>query len=335
MQVSNIIVHSISKDKNQPAEEVSSNLKPLELDADHRVVNFLDSVDEVYSKKTGKAYGKLEAESNFSRLLSELTQNESIDFVEFSHLSMSDLTRRIASEPFATGGYIVFARYSKNVSSDYLIVVMIKSKEGFSFNDELELLNAHQLDLDKLHFAARIDINNWQSDSEQNHVSFVKGRASGSVTQYFRDFLGIIEFSESAVATRELVVAITNYFSHHLKCDDAEVEQKKKLVHDYCLSKNDAEEPIYLDELSRFLDEENPNDFLQYAQEKHEIPNEFSADKTALRKFIKYSGHDKEVSISFKAGILGKRVQYKQEGDILTISPVPNKLRNQLVSNNE
>lgn len=334
MRVSNIIVHSISKEKNQPAEEVSSNLKPIELEADQRVTNFLQSVDEVYSKKTGKAYGKLDSTSNFSRLLENLTLDESIDFVEFSHLGMSDLTRRIASEPFATGGYIVFARYAKNTASDYLLVVMIKSKEGFSFNDELELLNAHQLDLDKLHFAARIDIDSWNSDSEQNHVSFVKGRASGSVTQYFRDFLGIIEFSESVIATRELVTAITNYFSHHLKYDEEEVENKKKLVHDYCVAKNESEEPIYLDELSRFLDESNPESFLDYAQEKHQIPNEFSPDKNVLRKFVKYSGHDKDVSVSFKAGLLGKRVTYDPKSDTLEISPTPNKLRNQIVNSN-
>lgn len=331
MIVQNIIVHSIDKERSQSAEEVTSNLKPVELPVDNQVTTFIESVDDVYSNKTGKAYGQLENRSNFDRLLTDLTQNSSVDFVSFSHDCMSDLTRRIAAEPLATGGYIVFSRFTKQSNSDYLIVVMIKSKDGFSFNDELELLSAHQLDLDKLHFAARIDLNAWSSEEEQNHVSFVRGRSNTSVTQYFRDFLGIIEFSESKIATRDLVTAVSNYYSHHLNFEDDEVENKKKLVHDYCISKLDSDEPIFLDELSRYLDEENPESFLRYAQENHEIPNEFSPDKTALRKFIKYSGNDKDVSVSFRADILGQRVTYNQESDTLSISPTPKKLRNQLV----
>ena len=330
MNVSNIIVHSVSKEQGQPAEEVGVTLKPVELNAAPQVTHFLESVDEAYSKRTGKAYGCLEEGSNFSRLLKDYAVDSTADFVKFTHLAMSDLVRRIASEHLATGGYILFSRYSKQANQDYLLIVMIKSKDGFSFDDELELLDAQQLDLDKLHFAARIDIGNWISEDIGNHVSFVKGRSSKSVTQYFREFLSIIEFSESSHVTKELVSAVSNYYGHHLALDDDLVEEKKKLVHDYCLSKSQSDQPVFLDELSRFLDEESPSNFLNYAQEHHEIPNEFSADRTALRKFIKYSGNDKEVSVSFSSEILGGRVRYDNNNDTLTISPTPNKLRAQL-----
>ena len=68
------------------------------------------------------------------------------------------------------------------------------------------------------------------------------------------------------------------------------VEDYKKKVHDYCSEKHQNEEPIFLDEMSRYLDEENPTRFMEYAQERYEIPNEFQVDKSKLRRFLKYSG---------------------------------------------
>ena len=330
MKINNIIVHSIEKDQHQDREDIEIHLRDEELPIDDKVTLLLDGVRDVYTNKTGKAFGELGEGRFFSRELRRFHDGE-IEFIDFTNVAMNELKGHLAAQPLATGGYLLFADFESN-GTHYFMVVMLKSKDGLSFDDELELMDAHHLELDRLHFAARIDIDAWVSDDDGNNVSFVKGRASTSVTVYFKEFLGIEEFSESIKTTQNLVTAVSNYCRQELKLDIEEIESYKKTVHDYCKEKNENEVPIYLEELSRYMDEANPNKFMEYAQENYEIPNEFQVDKNRLRKFLRYSGQDKGVSISFTSEEFGSRVKYDPDMDILTINKVPKSLKSQLMA---
>lgn len=330
MNINHIIVHSIEKEQHQDQADIEVHLREDELPVDDRVIALLEGVRDVYTNKTGKAFGGLGENRFFSRELRRM-YDELVEFIEFTNIAMNELKGHMAAQPLATGGYLLFADFN-NHGTRYFMVVMLKSKEGLSFDDELELMDAHQLDLDKLHFAARVDVDAWQGDDDGNNVSFIKGRASTSVTQYFKEFLGIEEFSESVKTTQNLITAVTNYYRQELGLDADAVEEYKKVIHDYCSSKHANEEPIFLDELSRYLDEENPTRFMEYAQENYEIPNEFQVDKNRLRKFLRYSGQDKGVSISFTSEVFGSRVKYDPATDVLTINQIPKTLKKQLVA---
>jgi len=330
MDIRHIIVHSIEKDQHQDQADIDIHLREEELPVDDRVISLLDGVREVYTNKTGKAFGELGEDRFFSRELRRLYEGN-MDFIEFTNVAMNELKGHLAAQPLATGGYLLFSDFENN-GRHYFMVVMLKSKDGLSFDDELELMDAHHLDLDKLHFAARVDVNSWQSEDDGNNVSFVKGRASTSVTLYFKEFLGIEEFSESVKTTQNLVTAVTNYCRQELELGNEDIEAYKKTVHDYCKMKNENEDPIFLDELSRYLDEENPTRFMEYAQENYVIPNEFQVDKNRLRRFLRYSGQDKGVSVSFTSEVFGSRVKYDPETDILTINQVPKTLKKQLMA---
>lgn len=330
MDIKHIIVHSIEKEQHQDRADIKVHLREDELPVNDKVTALLDGVRDVYTNKTGKAFGELGEGRFFSRELKRLCDDE-IEFLEFTNVAMNELKGHLAAQPLATGGYILFADYVMN-NQQYFMVVMLKSKDGLSFDDALELMDAHHLELDRLHFAARIDVYSWLSEDDGNNVSFIKGRASAAITGYFKEFLGIEEFSESAKTTQDLVTAVTNYYRQELGFTNEEIEVHKQIVHDYCKAKNDNEVPIYLEELSRYLDEENPEKFMEYAQEGYEIPNEFQVDRVKLRKFLRYSGKDQGISISFTAAMFGSRVTYDPVTDVLSIKQVPQALKKQLVA---
>lgn len=330
MNINHIIVHSLKKEQHQDQADIDVNLREEELPVDDRVIALLEGVRDVYTNKTGKAFGKLGDTRFFSMKLKKMYAKKN-GFIGFTNIAMRELKGHIAAQPLATGGYILFADFD-NDGVHYFMVVMLKSKDGLSFDDELKLMDAHHLELDRLHFAARVDVDAWQAGGDENNVSFVKGRASTSVTLYFKGFLGIEEFSESTKITQNLVIAATNYYRQELGLDNSSVEEHKKNIHDYCQKKHENEVPIYLDELSRYLDEDNPARFMEYAQNSYEIPNEFQVDKSRLRKFLRYSGQDKGVSISFTSEMFGSRVRYDPVADVLTINEVPKTLKNQLAA---
>ena len=328
MRIKNIIVHSIIKQQHQDSSEIQLILREELLPIESRVTGLLEGIRTVYTSKSGKVYGTLGEDRSFSRELSLMLENKT-NFLDFTKIAMRDLESRMAAQPLATGGYILFTEFV-NKGINYFMVVMLKSKDGLSFDDELELMDVQQLDLDKLHFGARIDIDAWQNEDDGNNVSFIKGRESTPVTQYFKDFIGIEEFSESSVTTDSLVRAVTNFFRQKLELSTEEVKTKKLIAYNYCKEKFDKGELIYLNELSMHLHPSEPEQFLSFAQTTHEVPNEFHVNKTKLNKFVKFAGKDKDITISFSANAWGNRVSYDAKNDILHIHKIPRSLKEQL-----
>ncbi len=329
MNIHNVIVHSIEKEQHE-TEKTKVQLKDEELTIDSRLKNLMLNVQEIYNDKTGKSWGKLISDQSFPHMLGRMLDNE-LSFIDLSKRAMPLLKVQMDQQPLSTGGYILFI-YMTSKGKRFFMVVMLKSKKGMTFNETLELLETDHLDTDKLHFAARINIDEWQNDNEHQHsyVSFVKGRSSGKVTSYFRAFLGIDEFIDAIKSTGHLITAINGYCKEQLELTGSQLEDYKKNVHEYCKTKHQSGQTVYLDELSAYLDGDEPHKFMKYAHENHKLSNEISIDINKLRKLVKYSGQDSEVSIKFGSETLGKRVKYDKEKDILTIYRVPQDLRKQL-----
>jgi len=65
---------------------------------------------------------------------------------------------------------------------------------------------------------------------------------------------------------------------------------------------------------------------LEYANDQ-ELTDRIQVDRQALRSLVRYYGRDKDVSVSFSASALGRRVIYQPEENILIIHEVPEGLR--------
>src|SRR5690606_35773247 len=161
--------------------------------------------------------------------------------------------------PLATGGYVLFAMY-EHQQAEYLIIVMLKSKPGMTFDEALELASVNHLDMDRLHFAARVDLTKWCDASGERYISFAKGRAA-EVADYFTAFMGVDEVEKSSETTALLVGAVADYLKDVMELDPDEVESEKSRAYTYCADKMRKKSPLYLEEFSAFLDEDNPERF--------------------------------------------------------------------------
>ena len=57
---------------------------------------------------------------------------------------------------------------------------------------------------------------------------------------------------------------------------------------------------------------------------------EFPADKRTLNQFRRFTGRAEGLSISFEAHLLGSKVEYDEERDMLIIRGLPTQLHDQL-----
>jgi nucleoid-associated protein len=320
--VKHAIVHLL--EKRQLERDVTLQLRAAELVVSERVTNLLTQIRTLYNSRSGRGYGRFKPEIFLTTALRELIEQRT-GFVDFTRLCMGDLSSRVAEANLATGGYVVFVMYEDH-GAEYLMIVMLKPTPGVTFDHELEILDIEHLDLNRLHFAARVNLTEWYADGER-YISFVKGRAA-DISSYFRKFIGVDELVEGREDTRRLVATLTDYCANAGLPDD-EAESLKQRVHSYCSHKVKAGEPVYLEELSTFIDEARPERFLEFANER-ELAGEIEIDGKSLRPLVRYYGQDRDVSVSFKASAYQTRVTYNQEADALTIRPVPDSLRSQL-----
>ena len=327
MNIQSVIVHSLQKDRYQTSATVQ--LRDSELPVEPKVSRLITRIADLYGKRSGRAYGNF-GPTHFSAPLKGYLDDATL-FVSFTKTAMNTLSDEIVKAQLATGGYVLFAMFEQFNQRQFMVVIL-KDTEGVSFDNKLDVLDVNHLELDNLHLAVSIDVTRWQLGNAQKYVSFVKGRHNTVVTEYFKRFIGIQEFSDSAKDTAGLV-AIVRSFAHEKELGAVQEEELKSRVYSYCTDRLEHNAPVYLNELSRYLDEANPEAFLEHVNESGEqINSEILLDKRGLRKFVKYSGRNNEMSISFDANLLGERVQYLTENDTLIIKGIPESLIQQLTT---
>jgi nucleoid-associated protein len=321
------IAHQVMKE--QHVTDTTLRLRDVELELNDQVYELVDKVRKLYNQRSSKAYGGFSEHSRFRQEVRRFLEDD-CTFLDFTRSAMEELKGRISSAPAATGGYMFFARYEQE-DEEFFLVVMLKRTGGISFNENLEVLQVHHLDLDTLHLAARVNVSQWEQFAERNrYISFVKGRANADVRDYFKLFLGVEEFSESAENTLVLINVVRDYcVQRHFDLQAANAARER--VHEYGVAKIRDNSPIQLEDVSRLVNPEAPDDFMAFANApERSVVGEFHLNRAVFRRLRRYYGKDKYVSISFEGALYGERVLYDAETDTLRIHPPPESLKRQL-----
>jgi nucleoid-associated protein len=266
----------------------------------------------------------------FSNLLDSYL-NEVENLIDFSHKAMGLLENHMNGEPFATGGYAIFIDYEDDAHKRFFMVVILKLKGGVGISEiELALSENWNLDVDHLHEAARINIENWHA-GKGNYISFARTTSTNrTFTQYFREFIGCTQFIESKAQTALLVKAIGTYCKDAGLDADAAKSLKAKAF-EYFEEQKKEKKPINLSAISTRFDGENPKAFTDYlAKNEIEIGDGFDADKGSYKHLKRIGGKDTEMSISFDRALLGNAVRYNREKKELTFSRLPDSLIEEL-----
>ena len=326
MPILNSIVHRLEKERNTKSV---LKLRDTILDVNEPVENLLSEIKKVYNNKTGKSYGIFESDITiypFSNYLKNHIDKK-LEFIDFTKKAMSLFKSKIDVANLATGGYVLFIHYD-----NYLMIVMLNDKSGVTIDDKtLEVLDASHLELDKLHLAARIDLYSWNKKDSQKYLSFVKGRSSNdSVSLYFRGFLGCTDYTDPKAQT-QLLLKVVDDFCSNKQYNNDERQNYRQRVFDYCDDKRKNREPVYLEDLSHNLNEENPGEFLQYANsEENGLNSGFEPHRDTLQRLRRYVGQDNKLTIKFEAELLGNRIIYDPDNKSLLINKLPVSLENQL-----
>jgi nucleoid-associated protein len=227
-------------------------------------------------------------------------------------------------------GYLMLCHY-RYLANEYLFVALLGSKEHFSLTSDLQLASSKHLDIARMQLAARIDLTELASSPEQGkYISFIRGRAGRKVADFFLDFLGAAEGVDPKASSKVVLASVEEYLSAS-DYDAGEKHDVRKQVYQYCEERAKQGQDVRLDELSATVDSSDDNAFIRYCQEQDiAVAEEFPVDVKELKTLVKFSGAGAGLSLSFEQKLLGERVQYDAERDVLIIKGTPPNLRDQL-----
>ncbi|WP_455154838.1 nucleoid-associated protein [Cupriavidus campinensis] len=327
-RISGLIVHKLIKERQLNAQVVPRNAVVPVNEAVERLVS---EIHRLYSEKTGKGYGKFEAnEDNFPtpRLAREYFNDHSIDFYQLSLRMMEVLRDRADTARLSTGGYVLIAHVN-NGATDFLLVAIVTDKIGTAITDGLDIIDSPHLDLAALRVAGRVDVTGWLAGNER-YISFLKGR--GEVSDYFKHFLGCDDVVMSSAETKKLITCLKQ-FATDRGMEQAQRDQLLRQTHEYCTQCADDKLPLSLDALANRLMPDEPEALRAvFADEGVQLSDGFVPDKRSLRSLVRFKGKTPAWTVEFDRDALQSgNIMFDDVNQTLVLHNLPDSLLQEMI----
>lgn len=342
LSLENSVVHHIFQD---PDGNIGLRLAPEPLQVKLEVEILLEELNKVYNAKPAKGYASFvspddprfqEGEGSepvpfpeFPQLLDGHLQGK-VEFVEFSQQVARLLRNELEHYQFLESGFLLLAEYQQT-GDRFLLVAFLPVKDGVMVSPDLTVDRASQLDVSKIQLAARVNVSDYQTQLNEGHyISFIKGRTGRKTAEFFLDFLGCAERVNAKKQTEQLVQSVQELIRDESISPDTAKDIRKD-IYDYCGEQWNAGEQVRLSDIDERLVAKGAPAVTTFSQQRGmELADEFPAERTSLRKLMKFQGQGGGLSVAFEQDMLGERVQYDPQTDTLTIVGTPPNLRDQL-----
>jgi nucleoid-associated protein len=346
VEIKNIILHEVDrKSASNGSTYIGTNIRPDENPINENSTSLVKSLSGLF-RKTGLSSGHFREPENededkpkLERLLDKYYVDGAIpEFWKFSDSVARHLKAVLETTKTAKGGYLWINCYEHG-NEFFVSLVILRKKDALQIKN-LSLDKVEEIDLDKLHMAARINISQWNKSDPllDRYIAFKVGKSSTEVTDYFQDFIGCSEAIRAKRDTDNLVNVTIQFCKEH-QFDEKKTDVIKRDIEELCLRWHAEETPVLLDKISEILDNtfvenrSNKGRFLEIAQgEPYFLTNEVRIHKSSLRKLRKYMGSSKKLNISFDSDLLGKSVIFDKYEKSLTITEIPDDLLGQLIN---
>jgi nucleoid-associated protein len=331
LNIQEAIVHRFEKERHQPSV---AHMRNANLPPDDGRNDLITAIREVFNRTKARGYGAFEEDRvafPFSAKLDEYAAKNH-GLAQFTRALQGSYQKSIDAAQLSTGGYLLFATYDEN-GKNFMFVVSIKLKAGTGIDDTtLTISKTVNLDIDHLHEAARINLTDWKAGSER-YITFVKrrqGKDSKSATDYFREFLGVTELTESAEQTKLLLQALRDYCDEKPLVADKAREMRQR-VHAYCVECTKEKKGINLEALSMRLNDQDPDDFANFVISKeYPLGDGFEPNSRVYRNLRRINIKDSKLTLDFEESILGSRIVYNEKEETLTIKELPLEFKQRL-----
>ncbi len=327
MPISDFIAHQI--DRLQPDQPTKVKYRDNSINLDDYASQLLNEIKQTFSSKALKRYGQFNADLGENPLPAWLREylKQQIPFSTLSRKLTEHFVVLLEQKEIEFHGHLLFWQ-EHNPDADWLHIAHLQHQTGLAINSRLEVSETFYADLSHVGFCARINFTQLVDETAKRYLTISKNRGERGLQEIFNQWIGFTDTINTTADTNEFLDIVEAY-AESLPEDTSKAYREK--VVDYCMEQDKQGEPIIYKELSYYLDDAEPERFERFVQEKQEQPREeLIPDKSQLRKYVRFSGRSKEMSLQFAASMLGEEVEFDAQNERLIINKIPKSLLGQL-----
>lgn len=377
MQLKHAVIHELIKERREKDAEtnvVKFDAGPL-LDVEAApVVKLIESINKIYGRSgNSSSVGTFDnSESNFpdefgryyvAQTAEPINDQTSTDLHELSEqafrgltlVAMRQLKNKSEKQPFATGGYIVFAHYTvDNVSDDLedmLLIAMVKKRDGIVL-ENLVPTTVQEVDISKLHQAAKVNFKRYQifqSELEDqrtiyNYLTFVSPKAETEASGYFIEAVGCKDASSEHAATKVAIKAIGAFFDQNDRLKAIKRNGKEQVLsHMFAVSETESRD-CTIEQIENWVNallgpelSEHMNTFTAFASgEPYNLPANFKCNKSIIKKNMRLKiASEDGWRFDFEKSLLGtdpkSKIKFSESDRSITINDLSSKVIQLLV----
>ncbi|KNC10010.1 hypothetical protein AC791_15490 [Klebsiella sp. RIT-PI-d] len=353
--LNSIIVHELLKEAKKPMNPVKKiKFRDSTLDKKNDIVlRLVNEINNLYGKKGNSAY--------YGVFKEELTERGPVpdaiegyvslrspsiqQFIDLTVEIMKKLAVEAEKQLWASGGVIVFADYVRD-GVRFLLVSMIKQKDGIRLSSSLEPEILEQLDLTKINQAARINFDKFimyqnSPDLDKNdlsYLSFISTTTQQTASGYFIMALGCDKGITSNKATKNLPSLVKSFFDNNPSLQEHSRHFKSEVI-TYLANQCNSNQPAKLSDIAvmayrhmTYLHDEKREELSAQLishlnSEEVRIPVEFNVNRTGLNQILNVKFKGDGFSFNFEKALLGTNgdadICYNADSETLTFTKLP------------
>jgi len=332
MALASIIAHHIHR--QSPASPISTQARNDNFNSSGALEELAYELKTQFIRKGGKNYGRFSdniGEAPFSAWLQDYRQ-ERLSFASFTQKALQQFAQLLDNSESFINSHLFFIE--ENIEAgQYLWIYALEHHSGLYLDSDITLSDSMYLDTANFTLAAKINLTDWDSGDSATYVTLMRSRGDKDIADAFTHFIGFSDKHDVKTETAEFL-QVVNEFTQTLDEPTARITRTK--VADYCLEQNKAGKPVVIQDLSHSLATDiksyEPSVFTRYVEtQKPDIKPEFIPHAGQVRSFVRISGRNESLSMSFASECLGKEIEYDAERDVLTIKNLPQALKARLI----
>ncbi|EPJ45480.1 MAG: nucleoid-associated protein NdpA [Osedax symbiont Rs1] len=269
------------------------------------------------------------------------SEQNAADFLTLADIGIDQLAVAMSkvSVESASSGYVIFSQF-QDEKFEYLLVGLVRNRTGISFNEELNPTEVREVDLGKLHQAAKINITSY-SLKKDSYLSFLGGKDKTDAA-FFANAFGCTDVVASKKSTSELIRAARDFCT-----SNGMSEKREQVVEDvvsYLSAQRSDKQSANLPDVEQILNSHVPNDraeeltgtFSKFANgNEYSVSQEFQPHNHTLTAITKVKAKADNWSLDFAKKSLGpvgsgKDIEFDEQTNSILLKRLPSRVIEQI-----
>lgn len=305
----------------------SFSLRETPFDREGLNNRMLAEIKPLFTRRASKRYGCFAEEATVFKGLLVNWRDQTLSFTQFTAKVIENLAMLMEQEDLETDGHWLFIEEELE-ASHRLWIALLKQKDGLLLNADNDLKDTGYIDFAKTGLCACIDLHDIDNPDGKRYLTLSFGFGDRPLQQHLMDFFGFTDTVDTQADTERFMELVSDYSE---AMPEGTAKRYQKEVAEFCMEQSKEGSAVNYHELSGNVDsvaEVSLDDFI--AERAPEMKEEFIPDRSSLKKYIRYTGRTKEVSISFSNESLGKSITFDPSTETLTLKDLPSALVKQL-----